>query len=54
MLANALLCPDLRNAPKSYRGVSFYLDTPILIRLLGLEGELKQTAVRELIGLLKT
>lgn len=53
MLANALLCPDLQNAPKSYKGVTFYLDTPLLIRRLGLEGNPKQAAAVELIRLLK-
>ena len=52
MLANALLCPDLQNAPKSYKNVSFYLDTPLLIRILGLEGDVKQHAIQELITLL--
>ena len=41
MLANALTCPDLHNAPKSYEDVTFYLDTPILVRRLGAEGEHK-------------
>ena len=53
MLANALLCPDLQNAPKSYKGVTFYLDTPLLIRRLGLEGDPKQAATVEVIRLLK-
>lgn len=53
MLANALLCPDLQNAPKSYKGVTFYLDTPLLIQLLGLEGEPKERAARDLINLVK-
>ena len=52
MLANALLCPDLKNAPGSYKGVTFYLDTPLLVRGLGLEGEPKQAAVDGLIELL--
>ena len=52
MLANALLCPDLRSAPKSYKGVTFYLDTPLLIRQLGLEGNFKQVAVKNLIDIL--
>lgn len=52
MLANALLCPDLHSAPKTYKGVKFYLDTPLLIRLLGLEGELKRAAIDNLISLL--
>ena len=52
MLANALLCPDLENAPGSYKGVTFYLDTPLLVRRLGLEGEPKQAAVDSLTALL--
>ena len=53
MLANALLCPDLQNAPKTYKGVTFFLDTPVLIRWLGLEGEHKQKAVQEVIDLVR-
>ena len=52
MLANALLCPDLTNAPQSYKGVTFYLDTPLLIRQLGLEGKFKKEAVENLIDIL--
>lgn len=52
MLANALLCPDLQYAPKTYKGVTFYLDTPLLVRRLGLEGEPKEAAVESLIALL--
>lgn len=52
MLANALLCPDLQSAPKTYKGVTFYLDTPILVRWLGLEGEPQRAAIGNLIGLL--
>jgi len=51
MLANALLCPDLQNAPKTYKGVTFYLDTPLLVQRRGLEGEPKKRAVEELIAL---
>ena len=53
MLANALVCADLENAPKSFSGVTFYLDTPLLVRTLGLEGETKQQAASELITLLR-
>lgn len=53
MLANALLCPDLQNAPKTYKGVTFYLDTPLLVQRLGLEGEPKRRATEELIRLLR-
>ena len=52
MLANALLCPDLQLALKTYRGVTFYLDTPLLVQRLGLEGEAKQIAIQELISLI--
>ena len=52
MLANALLCPDLHKASKTYQKVKFYLDTPLLIRTFGLEGESRQSASRELIALL--
>ncbi|MHB8354653.1 MAG: hypothetical protein ACYDCF_09520 [Burkholderiales bacterium] len=52
MLANALLCPDIQSAPKSYHGVTFYLDTPLLVRLLGLEGTIKADSIRDLVDLL--
>lgn len=52
MLANGLLCPDLINAPQSYKGVIFYFDTPLIIRRFGLEGEVKKDAIEELISLL--
>lgn len=52
MLANALLCPDLQSLPKTYDGVTFYLDTPLLVRLLGLEGEAKKDSISDLIELL--
>ncbi len=52
MLANALLCPDLQSAPKTYRGVTFYLDTPLLVQRLGIEGAPKKAAMEYLIALL--
>ena len=52
MLANALLCPDLLNAPATYKGVTFYFDTPLLVQIIGIEGEAKRTAVKELVCLL--
>jgi len=54
MLANALLCPDIQSAPQSYNGVTFYLDTPLLVRLLGLEGSIKADSIRDLVELLLT
>ncbi len=53
MLANALLCPDLQSVSKTYKGVTFYLDTQLLLQLLGLEGKAKQEAVNELLGLIQ-
>ncbi len=53
MLANALLCPDLQQAPKTYKGVTFLFDTPLLVRRLGLEGHAKQAAVETLVELLR-
>jgi len=53
MLANALLCPDLINAPQTYKDVVFYLDTPLLVRLLGLEGQYKKDAIEELVRLVR-
>ena len=52
MLANALLCPDLEHVTKDYSNVTFYLDTPMLVQALGLEGSAKEEAARDLIGLL--
>lgn len=53
MLANALLCPDLQSAPRSYQQVVFYFDTPLLIQRLGLEGSPKQAAIENLVKLLR-
>ena len=53
MLANALLCPNLAEAPRTYQSVTFYLDTPLVLDLLGLDAESKQKATHELIELLQ-
>ena len=52
MLANALLCPDLRDSLSTFKGVTFYFDTPLLVQSFGVEGEAKQAATNELIHLL--
>ena len=52
MLANALMCPDLKYVSNTYGRVTFYLDTPLLVKRLGSEGEAPQVAVHELINLL--
>ncbi len=53
MLANAILCPDLGSVPQTYKNVVFYLDTPLLVRCLGLEGQYRKDATEDLIRLLR-
>lgn len=53
MLANALLCPDLQSVTKTYKDVVFYFDTPLLIQLLGLEGEQEKQAMEEVVRLVQ-
>lgn len=53
MLANALLCPDLQSVTNSYKDVTFYFDTPLLIQLLGLDGEQEKQATKEVVGLVQ-
>ena len=53
MLANALLCPDLDTLAPTYRGVAFYLDTPILVQWMGLEGDARRSANADLVRLLR-
>ncbi len=52
MLANALTCPDLHSISPTYRGVTFYLDTQLLIYILELGGQANEVSSRELIDLL--
>ncbi len=52
MLANALLCPDLQDAPATYRDVTFYFDTPLLVQQLGLDGKPQKDAINALVNLL--
>lgn len=53
MLANALLCKDLDKILKKYDNVVFYLDTPIILRLINLQGEYDYKCTCELIKILK-
>ena len=53
MLANALMCPDIDNASKTYENVTFYLDTPLLVHWLGLESESEKAAARDLVDLVR-
>ncbi|TAN47508.1 MAG: hypothetical protein EPN21_17525, partial [Methylococcaceae bacterium] len=53
MLANALLCPDLHSVTDSYRDVTFYFDTPLLIQFLGLDGQEEEQAIKEVVRLVQ-
>ena len=53
MMANALTRPDLSAANAHYSSVTFYFDTPLLVQLLGAEGDAKQAATVDLLRLLK-
>lgn len=53
LLANALICSDLDSIPRKFNGVTFYLDTPLILQLFGLEGKYLETAVSELLELLR-
>lgn len=52
MLANALMCPDLDKAPKTFREVRFYLDTPLIIHAIGADSSARKAAIIELISVL--
>ena len=51
-LANALMCPELGRSPRDFKKVTFYLDTPVILSLLGLDSEEEQNSVVELVDLL--
>jgi hypothetical protein len=52
MYANALTCPDLESLEKKFDRVTFFLDTPLVLNLLGLQGEGLSQAANELVGLI--
>ncbi|MBT4818344.1 MAG: hypothetical protein HON70_21730, partial [Lentisphaerae bacterium] len=43
MLSNALLCPDLESTQKTFKHLKVFLDTPLILDLLGLHGETDRT-----------
>jgi hypothetical protein len=53
MLANALICPDLESLQRKFGDVTFYLDTPFILRLVRAQGEPLYAASIELLDLLK-
>lgn len=52
MLSNALLGEDLSSIKMNFKDTSAYLDTPILLRLLGLLGEIPKLLAEEMLLLL--
>lgn len=52
MYSNALLCPDLESLEKKFQNVTFFLDTPLILNLLGLQDEDSKRAAEELVSLL--
>lgn len=53
MLANSFMCPDLDSMVKKFSGVSFYLDTPIILSILGLHGTADSRKLKDLVELLR-
>jgi len=53
MLSNALTCSDLESIPRKFNGVTFYLDTPLVLQIFGLEGAPLQQAATELVELVR-
>jgi len=51
MYANALTCPDLQSLDKKFRTLTCYLDTPVVLNLLGLHGKAYEAAAKELVDL---
>ena len=49
MLANALLCEDLESQQRKFKDVTFYLDTPILLDIIGMHGKQELSAAMELL-----
>lgn len=49
MLANALLCEDLESQQQKFKQVTFFLDTPILLDILGVHGKRELNAATELL-----
>lgn len=52
MLSNALLCPDLSRISQKFEKNYFYLDTPVILNLFGLQGPYRFTATQELVKML--
>lgn len=53
MYANALTCPDLEGLEKDFKKVTFFLDTPLVLNLLNVQGAEEYDAILELIRLIQ-
>lgn len=53
MCANAVLCPDLQSLDRKFGRVSFYLDAPLLLNLIGLHGRPAQQSTEQLLELVR-
>lgn len=53
MQANALLCKEASRLQKSFSGLSIYIDTPVVIALLGLDDESREASLISTINLAK-
>lgn len=53
MLANALLLPENLCSIGNFKNVSFYFDTPLLLSILDLSGDVMHESTKQLISLIK-
>ena len=53
MLANALTCPDLRDAPRNFKNVTFFIDTPLLVQAIGADGDTMRSAAVDLLNIVR-
>ena len=53
MIANSIVSETLIDTPQTFKDVIFYLDTPIIVELYGLDGAILEEAADELLELVK-
>lgn len=53
MIANSIVSETLIDIPQTFKDVVFYLDTPIIVELYGLDGAILEEAADELLELVK-
>lgn len=54
MLSVAIFCKDMEDSPEKFSGVTFYLDTRIVLNALGLHGPACEDAFREMFSLVSS